>query len=81
MTFATLVDAIIDIIGLFIPLIFGLTLLVIIWKVIDAWILSGGDETKVAEGKQTLLIGVLVLVVMSGLWGILELFRSSLLGV
>jgi hypothetical protein len=76
--FADLVDAFIEIISLAIPLIFTLTLIIIVWKVIDAWIINGGDESKVEEGKNTILVGVFALVVMSGIWGILSILQSSL---
>ena len=79
--FTELVSMLIDLLSLIIPLIFAVTLLFIIWKIIDAWILNAGETTKIAEGKQTALIGVLVLVVMSGVWGILEILRRSLFGI
>jgi len=75
--FSDLVSAFIGIISLLIPLIFALTLLIIVWKVIDAWIIHGGDEAKIEEGKNTVIVGVLVLVVMSGIWGILSILQSS----
>lgn len=77
--FSDLVSAFIEIITLLVPLVFGLTLLVIVWKIIDAWIINGGDETKIEEGKNTAIVGVIVLVVMSGIWGILQILQSSLL--
>lgn len=61
-----------------IPLIFGLTLAVIVWKVIDAWVLNAADDAKISEGKKTVLIGLIVLVVMTGIWGILAVLQSSL---
>ena len=79
--FTELVSMLIDLLSLIIPLIFAITLLFSIWKIIDAWILNAGETTKIAEGKQTALIGVLVLVVMSGVWGILEILRRSLFGI
>lgn len=79
--FAELVGLFISLLSLIVPLLFALTLIVIIWRIIDAWIINGGDSTKVDEGKKTALIGVIVLVVMSGIWGILELLRSSLFGL
>lgn len=79
--FSELVADIIYLLSLGIPLIFSLTLLVIIWKVIDAWILHADDTSKLAEGRQTVLIGVIVLVVMSSVWGILAILRSSLFGI
>lgn len=76
--FGELVSDLIYLISLVIPLIFGLTLLVIIWKLTDAWILHGDDATKASEGKQVALWGVIALVVMSSVWGILAVLRHSL---
>jgi hypothetical protein len=59
-------------------LVFAITLLVIVWKVIDAWIIHGGDEAKVEEGKHTAIVGIIALVVMSGIWGILSILQYSL---
>lgn len=80
-TFAELVGVILNIISLVIPVIFAITLLVIIWRVIDTWIIHGGEPDKIEEGRQTVIIGIVVLVVMSGIWGILALLRSSLFGI
>lgn len=76
--FSDLVATFIEMISLLIPLIFALTFLIIVWKVIDAWIINGGDESKIEEGKKTILVGILALVVMSGIWGILAVLQSSL---
>lgn len=75
--FAELVDVFLDMISLIVPLLFSLALLVIVWRIIDAWILHAGDTTKVEEGKKYALWGVLVLVVMSSIWAIIALLRSS----
>lgn len=76
--FSDLVNEFINIISLLVPIIFTLTLLVIVWKVIDAWIIHGDDESKVEEGKHTLIVGIIALVVMSGIWGILAVLQYSL---
>ena len=76
--FSDLVNTFIGLITLVIPLIFALTFLVIAWKVIDAWIIHAGDANKIEEGKSTILVGILALVVMSGIWGILYILHSSL---
>lgn len=76
--FSDLVNIIIEIIMLAIPVVFGLALLVITWGVVNAWIINGGDETKIKEGKQIIVAGVIGLVVMSGIWGILAILQSSL---
>ena len=78
--FAELVGQFIGILSLVIPLLFSLSLLVIVWKIIDTWIINAGDVSKVDEGKKFVLYGVIVLVVMSGIWGILALLRASIFG-
>ncbi len=76
--FSDVVNKLLGIIDLIVPLLFGLTLLYIIWGVVDAWIIHGGDEGRVEEGKNTLIVGIIALVVMSGIWGILSILKSSL---
>lgn len=76
--FSDLVSFFIGIIAQLVPIIFGLTLLLITWRVIDAWIIHGGDDSKIEDGKQTIIVGVIALVVMSGIWGILAILRNSL---
>jgi len=78
--FAELVGVFIDILSLVIPFIFGLSLLIIIWKVVDAWIINGGDADKIEEGRNVALWGIIVLVIMSGIWAILRILRSSIFG-
>lgn len=78
MTFAGLVAQIIGILSGVIPLIFSLTLLVIVWKVVNLWIINGGEADKIEDGKKIVLVGVIVLVIMSGIWGILAILRDSL---
>ncbi len=65
-------------ISLIIPFLFSLALLVIIWKIIDAWVLHADEPASIEEGKQYAIWGVLVLVVMSSVWGIIALLRSSI---
>ena len=79
--FAELVNVFLDILAAVVPLIFSVTLLVIIWKIFRLWIFSPADADKIAEGKQVALIGVIALVIMSGIWGILAILRSGLFGV
>ena len=76
-TFSGLVDMILGIIGLIIPAIFGVVFVVIIWKIIDAWILNAGDEKKRTEGKQLVVVAVFVFVIMISTWGIVYMLRNS----
>lgn len=79
-TFSQLVGQFVGLLSLLIPLIFALSLLVIVWKIIDTWIINAGDTTKIKEGKQFVVVGVIALVIMSGIWGILRILRASLFG-
>jgi len=57
--------------------IFALSFLVVLWKIIETWILKGGEPEARAKGKKVIITSIIVLVVMSGLWGILELLINS----
>ncbi len=75
--FAELVDLFLGMISLVIPFLFSLALLFIIWRIVDAWVLHANEPAKIEEGKKYAIWGVLVLVVMSSVWGIIALLRSS----
>lgn len=79
-TFAGLVQRFLEIINLVVPLIFAAVFLVIVWKIIDAWVINGGDATKRQEGKQLVMIGVIVFVLMIVTWGIVALLRTTFFG-
>jgi len=68
-------------IDILIPLIFALTFLTIMWGVIKAWIIQGGESDSIEEGKKIVLVGVIALVIMSSIWGILRLLQNGLFGV
>lgn len=80
-TFAGFVGVILDLIQTLVAGIFALTLVVLIWGIVQAWILHGGDTTKIAEGRKIVTVGVIVLVIMSGLWGIVAILRSGLFSI
>lgn len=68
------------IINILIPLIFGLTFLTIGWGVARAWIMGEATENDVERGKKIALVGVIVLAIMSAIWGILALIKSGIFG-
>lgn len=76
--FVGLINGLIDIV---IPLLFGLIFIVFLWKIVSAWILNAGNEKSVEEGKHVVIVGVLVFVVLTSIWGILRLLRYSFFGV
>jgi hypothetical protein len=79
-TFAGLVDRFLEVISVAVPALFAIIFIYFVWKVIDAWVIHGGDATKRQEGKQHVLIGVLVFVLMVTIWGIVALVRNTLFG-
>lgn len=77
-TFSTLVGRLLEIVSIFVLVVFALALLVIIWKIISAWVLNAGDEGKREEGKKTVVFAFVVLVVMASVWGIVALLGNGL---
>ena len=79
--FKSLVGIFTGLIDLLIVLIFAITILVLIWAIVNTWIFNAGNEEEVKKGKKIVTIGIIVLVIMSGIWGILALLRSSIFGI
>ena len=77
--FSDLVGKFLELINLTIPLIFAVTLVVVIWKVVQAWIIGGGDPSSIEAGKKTVLVAVIALTVMASIWGIVRLLQDSLI--
>ncbi len=61
-----------------VPLIFAAAVAVFIWGVVQYLVLSQGNETKLAEGRQFILWGLLGMVVILAVWGIVSLLISTL---
>ncbi|MBX2866717.1 hypothetical protein KTR10_02055 [Candidatus Kaiserbacteria bacterium] len=76
-TFKDIVGEILEFNQLLVVVIFTLAFIVTIWKIVDTWIIHSGDPESIKKGKKTIIIAIIVLVIMSGLWGILELLTSS----
>lgn len=79
-TFKELIGLIIDFINILIPVLFGLLFIYVIWKIIDAWVLNAGSDEKRKEGKQLVLVAVLVFVLMISAWGVVALIKQSFFG-
>ncbi len=79
--FKSFVGLIIDLISLLIPFIIGITFLVLMWGIIQAWIMNAGDEKSVESGKKLAQVGIIAFVIMIGIWGILAILRKTFFGV
>ncbi len=78
--FGSLVDLFLQIIGVLVALVFALTFIVLVWGIIRTWIIHPGDESELEKGKQIVLWGIIAFVVMTSIWGILTLLKSSIFG-
>ena len=81
MAYKNFVSEIIGFINILIPAMFAGIFLIIIWKIIDAWILHADDQNKRDEGKRLAVTAVLVFVVAVSVWGIVALIRTSFLPI
>lgn len=80
-TYVELVQGIIGIINILIPALFGLIFVYFIWKMIHSWVINAGAESSREEGKRYAIAAVIVFVVMISAWGIVNMIRSSVLGI
>lgn len=78
--FKGLVDILLGIMQTLVLLVFALTFLAIMWSVVKGWIIHGGDAEGVESGKNVVFVGIIALVIMSSVWGILYLLKSSIIG-
>jgi hypothetical protein len=76
-TFAGLVNFVIAFLNLGITVLFGLAFLVLLWQLVDAWIIHSDDGSKREEGRTIAITAVLVMIVMVSIWGILALLTAA----
>ena len=61
-----------------IPLVFGLTLLIFIWGMFRFFIWGGGNDEERSKGKQLILWSIVGLVMMTSIWGIVNMFSGGI---
>ncbi len=76
----SLVDIVINLVSTLTTVVFVLTVFAIIWGVIKGWIIQGAEEEGIENGKKVAFVGIIVLVLVTALWGILALLKGSLFG-
>lgn len=79
-TFSGLVDHLLSLITLFVPALFTIIFLFLVWKIFDAWVINAADEKKREEGKQMAQTAVVVFVIMLIIWGVVAMIRRSIFG-
>lgn len=75
--FKGLVSFFLEFVNIGITAIFALAFLVVLWKMIDAWIIHADDPSKREEGTTMAITAVLVMIVMVSIWGILALLTGN----
>ena len=61
-----------------IPLIFGLTLLMFVWGMFRFFIWGGGNEEERSKGKQLIIWAIVGLVLMTSIWGIVNMLAGGI---
>ena len=74
------VSRLLTIVDALMVMIIALIVVLFMWRLISAWILHGGDEKEVERGKQSFLVGIVVLVCVIGLWGLVLIVENTLFG-
>ncbi len=75
----TYAAAILDLINtVLVPVLFAVAFIVFIYGIAVKYIFSHGDPTKVSEGHKIILWGLIGFVVMLSLWGLVNIFDTTL---
>src|SRR3990167_10734729 len=64
------------IINLLIPIVFALALLFFFWGLAQ-YILASGDASKLEEGRNKMVWGVVALFVMASVWGLVRFIQTE----
>lgn len=75
--FKELVNFFLGFVNIGITVLFALAFLVLLWKVIDAWVIHADDPSKREEGTTMAITAVIVMTVMVSIWGILALLTGN----
>ena len=79
MTIGNLITNIQGVMNQLIGLLFVVATLVFLWGVIR-YVIAGGDEDKLKEGRQYIIYGLIGLAVMLAVWGIVNAVVTTLFG-
>lgn len=60
-----------------VPFVFAVAFILFIWGVFQAFIVGANDEERRENGKKFIMWGIIALFVMSSVWGIVNLVKSS----
>jgi hypothetical protein len=78
-TLKDLSRSIVDLIQSAIPILSSITFIVFLWGVKN-YVASGGDETKIKDGRTMMIYGIIGLAVMLSVWGLVRILTNTVLG-
>lgn len=79
-TFSSVVTGIGGLFDAVIAFLIALIVAFLIWRVVTAWVIGGGDPNEIERGKQSVYAGFIVLICVLGLWSIVLIVRQTFLG-
>jgi hypothetical protein len=80
-TFSDFVELLIGIMNGILAFVVALIVVVFVWRIFTAWFIGGGDPKEVARGRQSVLVGLIVLIFVLGLWGLVYIVRNTFFGI
>lgn len=79
-TFADVLGSFTGLFDAVITLLLALIVFFLFWRIFTTWFIGGGDPAEIEKGKQSVMVGLVVLVAVFGLWGIVLIIRATFFG-
>ena len=79
-TFSSVISTVVTIVGSLMALVVGVIVVVFVWRIVTAWFIGGGDQKEIERGRQSVVIGIFVLVMIFSLWAIVSIVRRTFFG-
>ena len=79
LTFTSVAGTFGAIANVIIPFLIGAAFVAVSWGVF-LYVSAGGDNEKIAKGRQVMIFGVIGLAMMLAFWGFVTIVRTSFLG-
>jgi|GEM_PF-1563120 len=79
LTFLSFAQRLSDVANTIIPFLIGVALVCVIWGIFK-YVRQAGDAEKVAEGRKTIVYGIVALFLMLSFWGFVMIIKNSLFG-
>ena len=79
-TFTDFVNVLITVIDGLMTLAVTVIIIIFAWRILTAWFIGGGDPKEIERGRQSAFSGLLVLIVVLGLWGLVRILKTTFFG-